>query len=215
MPPFSKAPEGREYRYLTTPVELRADGDGPRRLFGHAAVFNTDAPIGPEDDPYWLERIAPGAFRAAIQNDDVRALFNHDANIVLGRNRSGSLRLSEDAVGLAVDITPPDTNAARDVLALVERGDVSQMSFGFRVRTGGQMWEEMPDGSIRRTIKDVELFDVSPVTFPAFPTTDIAIREARAQGMLPDPRAIRDAVLLEQRKMQYAKNRLALAERSV
>lgn len=210
MPPLT-APEGREYRYITTPVELRAEGD-VRRLVGHAAVFDTDTPIGPVDRPYWIERVQRGAFRTAIAQDDVRALFNHDANIVLGRNRSGSLRLSEDDVGLLVEITPPETSAARDVVALVERGDVSQMSFGFMIRTGGQVWEELPDGTTRRTVRDVILYDVSPVTFPAFPTTDVALREARAAGLL------NNSALAEQRaqeSLQRAKNRLALAEAMV
>ena len=209
MPP-RPAPEGREYRYLTTQVELRADGDGPRRLVGHAAVFNTDTAIGPEDNPYWIERIAPGAFRAAIVSDDVRALFNHDANLVLGRNRAGTLRMQEDSIGLAIDILPPDTQAARDVMTLIERGDVSQMSFGFTVRTGGQMWEEMPDGIIRRTIKDVILFDVSPVTFAAFPTTDVALREARSGGLVT--RAVLEAEQERRAQLKSLANRLALAE---
>lgn len=207
MPPTT-APEGREYRYLTAPVELRADGD-VRKLVGHAAVFDTDTPIGPSDRPYWVERVQRGAFRNAIVNDDVRALFNHDANVVLGRNRSGTLKLSEDDVGLLVEITPPDTVAARDVVTLVERGDVSQMSFGFMVRTGGQMWEELPDGSVRRTVKDVILFDVSPVTFPAFPTTDLAVREARAAGLIGAD-AIREQ--RDRDRMQRNRNLLALAD---
>ncbi len=209
MPPRT-APEGREYRYITTPVELRADGDGPRRLTGHAAVFNTDTAIGPEDNPYWIERIAPGAFRSAILGDDVRALFNHNPDIVLGRNVAATLRMQEDNIGLACEILPPDTQAARDVMTLIERGDVSQMSFGFMVRTGGQMWEEMPDGVIRRTIKDVILFDVSPVTFAAFPTTDIALREARSGGLVT--RAALDDERERREKLQVLTNRLALAE---
>lgn len=214
MPLPRQAPEGREYRYLTTPVELRADGDGPRRLIGHAAVFNEDSAIGPLDDWGWMERIAPGAFRTAIADDDVRALFNHDPNIVLGRNRAGTLRLSEDATGLAVEITMPDTQAARDVRTLIERGDVSQMSFGFSVKR--QMWEELEDGKVRRTIQEVKLYDVSPVTFPAFPSTDVAVREARAAGLIVRMRDADDAArarVLEQRQM--LRNRLALAEAMV
>lgn len=215
MPAPRQAPEGREYRYLTTEVELRADGTGPRRLIGHAAVFNRDAEIGPVDDWGWLERIAPGAFRTAIDEDDVRALFNHDPNIVLGRNRAGTLRMSEDAVGLAVDIQLPDTQAARDVLHLIERGDVSQMSFGFSVRR--QMWEELEDGKVRRTIQDVRLFDVSPVTFPAFPSTDVAVREAREAGLIVRSAAheARDREAAQARareQRQMLQNRLALAQ---
>ncbi|HJT63090.1 MAG TPA: HK97 family phage prohead protease [Burkholderiales bacterium] len=149
-------------------VETRAEGGA--RLMGHAAVFNQTVKIG----RWFRERIAPGAFRRAIAEDDVRALFNHDEDWVLGRNRAGTLRLSEDAVGLAIDISPPDTQLVRDlVLAPVARGDVSQMSFGFKMMR--EEWDESEEIPLR-TLLEVELFDVSPVTFPAFPTTDVALR---------------------------------------
>lgn len=207
MPPISC-----EFRYITTRVELRADGDGPRRLQGHAAVFDTDSAIGPADDPYYIERIAPGAFRTAIAEDDVRALFNHDPNLVLGRNRAGTLRLAEDAVGLAVEVIPPDTPTAREVLTLIERGDISQMSFGFTVRTGGQLWEELPDGTIRRTLRNLKLWDVSPVTFAQYPETDVAVREARAAGLVAAHEEARAAL---RARAQRNRNRLALAERGL
>lgn len=197
------ASDRREYRYLTVPVELRGGDDttSPRQLVGHAAVFNTDTQIG---DPAWgwLESIAPGAFRDSIATDDIRALFNHDANLVLGRNRSGTLKLSEDTVGLHTIITPGDTTAGRDMVAHVERGDVTQMSFGFVPET--ELWEELPDGTVRRTLQKVQLWDVSPVTFAAFPTTDVAVREARAAGLLP-ARSVRGSSLT------LAQARLALA----
>lgn len=149
-------------------VEARAEGVG--RLVGHAAVFNTEAKIG----RWFRERIAPGAFRRAIAEDDVRALFNHDEDWVLGRNRAGTLRLSEDEVGLAIEITPPDTQLVRDlVMAPIARGDVTQMSFGFRMLR--EEWDESGDVPLR-TLLEVELFDVSPVTFPAFATTDVTLR---------------------------------------
>lgn len=146
----------------------RAD-DKPK-IVGHAAVFNTETDIG----GYFREKVAPGAFRDAIGRDDVRALFNHDPNFVLGRNKSGTLRMAEDDVGLAVEIDPPDTQIARDLLVSMERGDISQMSFGFMVRK--QEWEEDDKGVVTRTLIEVELFDVSPVTYPAYPTTDVAVR---------------------------------------
>ena len=149
-------------------------GKGPK-IVGHAAVFNKlSADLGG-----WREQIAPGAFAEAIKNDDIRALWNHDAAIVLGRNTAGTLRLSEDKKGLAIEIDPPDTQAARDLMVSMERGDVDQMSFGFWVKPGGQSWGEDADGQAIRTLTDVGLFDVSPVTFPAYPQTDVAIRELR------------------------------------
>src|SRR5262245_46107276 len=108
-------------------VNLRAADDSPK-INGHAAVFGVEADIA---GLFW-ERIEPGAFTKAIGRDDVRALWNHNPDYVLGRNTSGTLRLSEDEKGLAVEIDPPDTQWARDLAISIRRGDVSQMSFGFR-----------------------------------------------------------------------------------
>lgn len=151
-------------------IEVRAaDGDKPPKIMGHAAVFNMPADIGG-----FREQIAPGAFTEAIGRDDVRALFNHDPNFVLGRNKSGTLRMSEDAKGLAIEIDPPDTQWARDLTVSIQRGDISQMSFGFCAEA--QTWEEAADGTITRTLNKVQLFDVSPVTYPAYAQTDVAVR---------------------------------------
>ena len=156
-------------------VELRVEGadDGPKRVVGHAAVFDSLS----EDLGGFRERVARGAFAATIATDDIRALFNHDPNQVLGRNRAGTLKLAEDETGLAIAITPPDTQVGRDLLVSIERGDVSQMSFGFQ--TLSDEWV-MEAGDEVRTLKAVRLFDVSPVTFPAYPQTDVALRALAA-----------------------------------
>lgn len=161
---------------------VRAEGAAPK-IAGHAAVFNTLTDIG----GYFREKVAPGAFRDAIARDDVRALFNHNPDYVLGRNKAGTLRMSEDDVGLAVEIDPPDTQLARDLLVSMERGDISQMSFGFMVRK--QMWEEDANGVVTRTLQEVELFDVSPVTYPAYPTTDVGVRSLDAWRKETAPKA--------------------------
>jgi uncharacterized protein len=142
-------------------------------IVGHAAVFNREANIG----GWFIESVAPGAFKRAITEDDVRSLFNHDPNYILGRNRAGTLKLSEDDTGLMTVTAPPDTTYARDLMVSIERGDVSQMSFGFRVTK--QEWDESGD-ILKRKILEVELFDVSPVTFPAYAQTDVALRSAIA-----------------------------------
>lgn len=151
--------------------EIRAvDADGVKHLVGHAAVFNSLS------QELWgfREKIAPGAFKRTIdEGADVRALLNHDPNYVLGRTVAKTLVLSEDDRGLRVDITPPNTQWAKDLIETVSRGDISQMSFGFIVRK--EQWEENEDQNIR-TLLDVDLFDVSPVTFPAYPATDIQAR---------------------------------------
>lgn len=152
--------------------------DGAASLIkGHAAVFNMLS----QDLGGFREQVAPGAFTQAIKEDDVRALFNHDPNFILGRNMSGTLRLSEDSRGLAIEIDAPDTQTIRDlVLAPIERGDVNQMSFAFNVRPNGQDWAKDEEGRVVRTLKSVRLSDVSPVVYPAYPQTDVAMRSFRA-----------------------------------
>jgi len=154
-----------------TATELRAIADekGLRHITGYAAVFNSLS----EDLGGFREKIEPGAFRKTINADDIRALWNHDDNYVLARNISGSLLLSEDQRGLKFDIIPPDAQWARDLMVSIERGDIDQMSFGFR--TISDKWETT-NGEEIRTLIEVKLFDVSPVTFPAYPDTEVGLR---------------------------------------
>lgn len=166
--------DGIERRaFAADEFRIETRDDGARHLTGHAAVFNSLS----EDLGGFREQIAPGAFADAINSDDVRALFNHDANFILGRNRAKTLTLAEDSRGLAIDILLPDTQTVRDlVVAPIERGDVSQMSFGFSVRPGGQDWAKDDEGRVVRTLKRLRLYDVSPVVYPAYPETDVAVR---------------------------------------
>jgi HK97 family phage prohead protease len=150
-------------------VEARQAEDGTMRLSGYAAVFNEDSVPLP-----FLERIAPGAFRKTLtETPDVRLLINHEG-LPLARTKNGTLRLKEDEAGLYMDADLPDTQAARDLYTLVERGDVDQMSFAFRVIR--QKWSE--DRS-RRVLTELSLSDgdVSVVTYPAYPTTTVEARE--------------------------------------
>ena len=165
--------EQREIRTFTFQLEERKDDKEPR-MTGHAAVFNEITKIG----SFFREQVAPGAFKQSIKDDDVRALFNHDPNFVLGRNVSGTLRMKEDDKGLAIEIDPPQTQFANDLMTLMKRGDISQMSFAFQVL--GEMWEENEDELPLRTLNKLRLFDVSPVTFPAYEGTDIGVRSRDA-----------------------------------
>ena len=165
--------ELREVRAFEA-LEFRLDGQEGRTLKGHAAVFNKlSVPIA----GLFQERIAPGAFTKAILNDDVRALWQHDRSEVLGRTKSGTLRLSEDKRGLAFENDLPETQRANDLIELIQRGDVDEVSFGFRATD--EEWEEPKEGSKKlavRTLKEVKLFDISPVAFAAYPHTDVAVR---------------------------------------
>lgn len=165
--------ENWEYREFTvSDFQLEEREGGVKLMRGYAALFNELS----QDLGGFREQIAPGAFTEAIQRDDIRALFNHDPNLVLGRNRAGTLKLSEDQRGLAIEITPPDTQFARDLMVSMKRGDINQMSFAFRVMPNGQDWAKDDNGQVVRTIKRAQLFDVSPVTYPAYTGTSIAMR---------------------------------------
>lgn len=151
--------------------EIRADSGENARISGYAAVFNKLS----DDLGGFREKIAPGAFSKSLLSADVRALWNHDANYPLGRSKSGTLRLDEDAKGLKFEIDPPDTQYARDLIVSMKRGDVDQMSFGFRTKKDN--WEQNGNEVIR-TLLEVELYDVSPVTYPAYPQTSASVRSA-------------------------------------
>jgi HK97 family phage prohead protease len=155
-------------------LEYRIDeGKEKKYLRGYAARFNQVA------DLYWFdEEVLPGAFRNAIQKDDVRALIDHNSSLVLGRNIAKTLELFEDNLGLGVKIDPPETHAAQDIIKSVERGDVSGMSFSFRTNVvkwinGKSRGEGKND---LRQLVDVSLRDVSIVTYPAYALTDIKYR---------------------------------------
>ncbi|MHA1569296.1 MAG: HK97 family phage prohead protease [Alphaproteobacteria bacterium] len=179
-------------------LELRAEtidgSDSPGRIHGHAAVFDSLS----DDLGGFRERIAPGAFAATIAEDDIRALWNHDSNLVLGRNRAGTLTLKEDEQGLAFALDLPDTGGGRDAAETIVRGDVSGMSFGFQ--TLDDEWQ-FHDGEHIRTLRAVRLFEVSPVTFPAYAATDAALRSLEVFREANKPAAWRAPL---------AKRRLAL-----
>lgn len=153
-------------------LEIRAAG---RRLEGYAAVFGTEAKIGD-----FSETIKPGAFAASLKSSaDVLALVDHNPSAVLARTRSGTLRLVEDTKGLAFDLDLPGTQAAHDVLALAERGDLGGMSFGFLVPNGGDTWH----GNARELWR-VDLVEISVVSaWPAYEGTTVAARRREPAGL--------------------------------
>lgn len=163
--------------------EVRVAGDDEEpKIEGYAAVFNSLS----EDLGGFYERIQPGAFKKTLMEADVRGLWNHDPNYVLGRTKSETLALREDELGLAFEIEPPATQWARDLLTSMRRGDIDQMSFSFR--TIKDKWESVGD-QIVRTLIEVKLFDVSPVTFPAYPQTSAQVRSAYESFVADNPTA--------------------------
>lgn len=155
-------------------IELRAAG---RRLEGLAAVYGVEARIGD-----FTETIRPGAFADALRGGaDILALVDHDPGKVLGRTRSGSLRLREAEHGLFFDLDVPDTTAGNDILALVRSGNAGGCSFGFIVPEGGERWEGR-----RRELLRLDLREISVVSaWPAYEGTTIAARARQGRRRAP------------------------------
>lgn len=183
MPQASKPKELERRFFQVTELRMNADDAGKKTMRGYAAVFDSLSP----DLGGFKEKIAKGAFAGSVGSGDVRALFNHDPSQVLGRSKAGTLRMIEDDHGLAIEIDPPDTQLGRDLSVLMERGDITQMSFGFFVRNDA--WAKV-NGAWERTLLDVDLLDVSPVTYPAYPQTEIALRGLE-QARAGDPDLVR------------------------
>ena len=151
-------------------VEKRADDS--EKLVGYAAVFGEETDIG----GYFREVVKHGAFAEAITRDDIHALFNHDYNLVIGRKKAGTLKIDEDDHGLKVEITPPNTQTAKDLMENIRAGNIDQMSFAFSMQGGKQSWDETGEIPVRTIEKVGELFEVSVVPRGAYPTTEIGLR---------------------------------------
>lgn len=154
-----------EKRTNEVQFELRAVENGDGMTFtGYAAVFNS-----PSEPLPFIERIAPGAFKRSLKaRNDIKLLWNHDTGSVLGSTRAGTLKLEEDNYGLRVTAVLPQTSLGNDVKVLVQRGDVSAMSFGFSVPANGDSWNA--EGT-ERTLRSVRIHEVSIVAFPAYQQT--------------------------------------------
>ena len=160
----------RQVRSVPTIFQVREEPNGERHIAGYFSVFNSNYEIMPGAS----ESVAPGAFRNCL-NSDVRALTNHDTTLVLGRTTAGTLTLREDDKGLWGDviINPKDSDAMNTYERVI-RGDVNQCSFGFRILDEETSYRE--DGSVHWTIREVELFEVSVCTFPAYEDTNVQAR---------------------------------------
>ncbi len=163
-------------------VTLRSEEQsGKHYISGHAALYDSPS----QDLGGFTEVIRRGAFtRALKERQDVRALINHDASLIVGRTKSGTLQLSEDGIGLRFRVLLPATGAGDDLAELVTRGDLDECSFAFRAV--GQSWTEEKDGkgetAFIRELLDVDLLDVSVVTYPAYLGTDAAL----GRSLFPD-----------------------------
>lgn len=179
---YIKKIEGAERRYFASEVRAAKPEDTTEdvgtTIEGYAAKFNSATEIG-----YYYkfkENILPGAFDDVL-NDDVRCLFNHDPNYVLARSKEGkgTLTLSVDEIGLKYSFVTPDRSFAKDLQDAIQSGDISQSSFAFEIQE--ETWTEI-DGQMatRDIVKFKKLYDVSPVTYPAYVDTEVAARSLTA-----------------------------------
>lgn len=166
----NERPQRRQVRSIETGFQTREAEGGPI-IEGYFAVFNSDYEIWPGA----IEQVAPGAFTSAL-GGDIRALADHDTRIVLGRTTAGTLELREDDRGLygSIKINPEDQEAM-NLYHRVQRGDVTQCSFGFDIKD--EEYQHRPDGSDLWIIRDVVLYEVSVVTFPAYAETSVQARK--------------------------------------
>jgi HK97 family phage prohead protease len=205
--------EGMDTERRTHTVEMRVKdasiGKKSSTMEGYAANFNSLS----QDLGGFREVLMPGCFKNALATSDVRALFNHDPNLILGRNVSGTCRLSEDEKGLRFEVDPPETSYSKDLQISMHRGDINQCSFGFRVADGGDSWAKDTDGVWIRSITDVaQLFDVSPVTYPAYISTSCVVRSMLEKEKNAEAEELRSKAEAEEneRKLEAETRRLRL-----
>lgn len=175
--------------YLKTDFQVRQQDDD-KYIEGYFIRFNEETKLWKDA----FEEVDPGAVDDSLKNNDIRCLFNHDTSIVLGRTGNGTLELKKDSIGVfgRVKINPNDKQAL-DIYARIERGDINACSFGFNIIN--EEIQNRDDGTVKFILKKIDLHEVSPVTFPAYPTTSI---QARKQDLAEH----------KKRKLEAKKNKL-------
>jgi len=170
----------KEKRKANETRAITSDDGKLRKIVGYAAVFDK-----PSEDMGFIEYVRKGAFKKALMRSDARALFNHDTDTLpLGRQSAGTLLLKEDESGLYYEIIPPDTQAARDLMTSIDRGDIKESSYGFTVAV--DEWDYTNPKVTKRTIIEIEeIYDVSPVVFAAFNDTTVALRKMEENKPAP------------------------------
>ena len=190
-------------------TELRFD-EVEGKIVGYAAVFNSlSSPIGGQ----FRERILPGAFKNVRGDEDIISAVNHDDSKILGRRSAGNLELSVTKRGLRYSITPPDTSYVRDLVENIKAGNVQGSSFEFRVHDGGDAWVN-DDGEMIRELRAIDVFEVGPVTRPAYPSTDVAMRSLEAWRSAQEDDTVEEEPVVEepQTPTDVLRDKLSLTE---
>ena len=169
-----------EIRCLNNDFEIRTKEDGTNTIAGYVVKWNTRSELIWNE---FYEKVAKGAFAKSLENNTIKALWNHSSNLILGSTKNATLRLSEDDVGLAFEIDLPNNSWGKDAFESINRGDVDGVSFGFYARADSWLYLKNED-VYERTLLDVDLKEVSPTPFPAYPSSEVAKRSV-LQG-LPD-----------------------------
>lgn len=184
-------------------IEQRAEGDSNKlpKIAGYAAIYYQRGKPATEYRllPDLVERMMPGAFKAAVAEDDIRSFLNHDPAFFLGRSASGTARFSEDKIGLRYEVDPPNTEAGRTAVELIGRGDVSGSSFQFKANATAKrakvVWLEEQDAEGRmvdvREIHELEIYEGGPVDFPAYEATTAELRSQYAAELDDERRQLR------------------------
>jgi hypothetical protein len=190
-------------------MELRlAKNEAGVKLGGYAAVFGAASRTLDDGSGPFVERIAPGAFAGSLGGkEDVKALLNHNTDIVLGSTAAGTLRLVEDQRGLGFELDLPDTTAGRDLAVSVGRGDIRGMSFGFITPKGGDEWRRA-GAEWTRTLRSVRLLDVSPTPYPAYQAAELGFRSS-----LEEDAGAKEAFRIARAEIEARERRLRLLER--
>ncbi|WP_288550264.1 HK97 family phage prohead protease [uncultured Brachyspira sp.] len=192
-----------EIRHINIDIShIEKREDSPDKLSGYAIVFNALS------EPFYglfRERVVAGALEKTLREDDQRCLWGHDSMYVLGRKSAGTLLLREDDKGLYFEVTPPNTGWAKDLVESVHRGDINQMSFGFRVYDERWIQDEKTIEEYGMSIREIlgmQLEEISIVTFPAYP--DTSVRNKDVSEYIPKPPTLNDG--FEERSILYDKS---------
>src|SRR5712664_4203736 len=197
----------KEVRFLAK-AEVRAKADGTKVITGYASMFDSQS----QDLGGFVEVIKPGAFTKSLANGaDVRCLFNHNEDAILGRTTAGTLRLTEDNIGLRFECDLPDTTYANDLHTSIQRSDINQCSFGFCCSQ--DKWIQISEApGVMREVLEAEVFDVSPVTYPAYLSTSLSARSLFPDGKEEIEKRMASLTLAQETETRRQKANALLAE---